>query len=157
MLIKLICVGKTNSTYIQEGVEEYSKRINKYSKFEVQIIPDLKNAAGLKPEQRKTEEGKWILQQIQPTDWIVLLDEQGKQYTSEQFAEQWQNWFNRGSKQILCIVGGPYGFSQALYERAQAKVSLSAMTFSHEMVRLFFVEQLYRAFTIIKKEPYHHR
>jgi 23S rRNA (pseudouridine1915-N3)-methyltransferase len=157
MLIKLLCVGKTHSTYISQGLEDYVKRVNKYSKFEVSIVPDIKNVASLTPEQRKTEEGKLILQQIQPTDWIVLLDEKGKEYTSEEFSAQWQNWFNRGSKQIVCIVGGPYGFSKELYEKANAKIALSKMTFSHEMVRLFFAEQLYRSFTIIKNEPYHHR
>ena len=157
MLIKLLCVGKTHSTYISQGLEEYVKRVNKYSKFEISIVPDIKNVASLTPEQRKTEEGKLILQQMQPTDWVVLLDEKGKEYTSEEFSVQWQNWFNRGSKQIVCIIGGPYGFSKDVYERAHAKIALSKMTFSHEMVRLFFAEQLYRSFTIIKNEPYHHR
>jgi len=157
MLIKLLCVGKTHTSYIQEGLEEYTKRINKYNKFEVSILQDIKNVASLTAEQRKTEEGKLILQHTQPGDWLVLLDEKGKTYTSEDFADQWQNWFNRGPRQIVCMVGGPYGFSKEVYDRANAKVSLSAMTFSHEMVRLFFAEQLYRSFTIIKKEPYHHR
>jgi len=157
MVIKLLCVGKTHSNYISEGFEEYVKRVNKYSKFGISIIPDIKNSASLNAEQRKYEEGKLILQQIQPTDWIVLLDEKGKDYTSEEFAVQWQSWFNRGSKQITCIVGGPYGFSKDVYERSNAKIALSKMTFSHEMVRLFFAEQLYRSFTIIKNEAYHHR
>lgn len=157
MEIKLLCIGKTHSAYIAEGLEEYIKRVNKYSKFGVSIIPDIKNSASLSAEQRKTDEGKLILQQILPTDWIILLDEKGKEYTSEEFAVQWQNWFNRGPKQIVAIVGGPYGFSKDVYERANAKIALSKMTFSHEMVRLFFAEQLYRSFTIIKNEPYHHR
>jgi 23S rRNA (pseudouridine1915-N3)-methyltransferase len=157
MLIQLLCVGKTHTAYIAAGVDEYTRRINKYSKFEVAILPDVKIKGTLSPEQRKQEEGKLILQHIQPGDWVVLLDEQGKTYTSEKFADQWQQWFNRGPRQIICIVGGPYGFSQEVYNRSNARVSLSAMTFSHEMVRLFFTEQLYRAFTIIKKEPYHHR
>lgn len=157
MVIKLLCVGKTHSTYISEGLDEYVKRVNKYSKFTVSIVPDIKNVSSLTPEQRKSEEGKLILQQVQSQDWVVLLDEKGKDYTSEEFASQWQSWFNRGSKQIVCIVGGPYGFSSEVYERANAKIALSKMTFSHEMVRLFFAEQLYRSFTIIKNEPYHHR
>ncbi len=157
MLIKLLCIGKTQADYINQGLDEYMKRVNRYSKFELAIINDIKNSASLSAEQRKTEEGKLILQHIQTGDWVVLLDEKGKAYSSEEFADQWQSWFNRGPRQIICIVGGPYGFSKEVYERANAKVSLSAMTFSHEMVRLFFVEQLYRAFTIIKNEPYHHR
>jgi 23S rRNA (pseudouridine1915-N3)-methyltransferase len=157
MLIQLLCVGKTHSAYLGQGIDEYTKRINKYSKFEVSILPDIKTRSSITPEQRKQEEGKLILQHLQPGDWVVLLDEQGKTYTSEKFADQWQQWFNRGPRQIICIVGGPYGFSQEVYNRSNASVSLSAMTFSHEMVRLFFAEQLYRAFTIIKKEPYHHR
>jgi len=157
MLIKLLCIGKTQSTYIQTGIDEYIKRLSKYCKFEVSIIPDIKNAGSLSPLQRKTEEGKLLLSQFTTNDLVILLDEQGKTYTSEKFAEQWQQWFNRGPKQIIVIVGGPYGFSEEVYKVAHGKVSLSAMTFSHEMVRLFFVEQLYRSFTIIKNEPYHHR
>ena len=157
MLIRLLCIGKTHSSYINEGLDEYVKRVNKYGKFEISILPDIKNTAALTPAQRKNEEGKNILQQLQPGDWVVLLDEKGKTYTSETFAEQWQAWFNRGPRQIICIVGGPYGFSEEVIQKANAKVSLSAMTFSHEMVRLFFAEQLYRSFTIIKNEPYHHR
>lgn len=157
MEIKLLCVGKTHSTYISEGLEEYVKRVNKYCKFSISIVADIKNSASLTPEQRKTEEGKLILQHIQSPDWVVMLDENGKEYTSEQFAAQWQNWFNRGPRQIICLVGGPYGFSNDVHTRANTKVALSKMTFSHEMVRLFFAEQLYRSFTIIKNEPYHHR
>jgi 23S rRNA (pseudouridine1915-N3)-methyltransferase len=157
MLIQLLCVGKTQTGYILEGLDEYLKRINKYNKFEICIIPDIKNTAALNIEQRKHEEGKLLIQHFQPGDWIVLLDEKGKTYNSEEFADQWQNWFNRGPKRIVCIIGGPYGFSKEVYERANAKLSLSSMTFSHEMVRLFFMEQLYRSFTIIKNEPYHHR
>jgi 23S rRNA (pseudouridine1915-N3)-methyltransferase len=157
MLIKLLCIGKTHSSYINEGLEEYVKRVNKYNKFEISIVPDIKNTAALNAEQRKHEEGKLILQQVQVGDWVVLLDEKGKVYSSENLAQQWQTWFNRGPRQIICIVGGPYGFSKEVYERANALISLSALTFSHEMVRLFFAEQLYRSFTIIKNEPYHHR
>ncbi len=157
MLIKLLCIGKTQSGYIQTGVDEYIKRLNKYCKFDISILPDIKNASNLTAQQRKTEEGKLLLSQFSPTDMIILLDEKGKSYTSEKFAEQWQSWFNRGPRQIIVVVGGPYGFSEEIYEKAGAKVSLSSMTFSHEMVRLFFVEQLYRSFTIIKNEPYHHR
>jgi 23S rRNA (pseudouridine1915-N3)-methyltransferase len=157
MLIQLLCVGKTQTNYIIEGLDEYHKRINKYNKLEIIILPDIKNTAALSPEQRKNEEGKLIIQHFQGGDWIVLLDENGKSYSSEQFSEQCQNWFNRGPKRIICVVGGPYGFSKEVYDKANAKISLSSMTFSHEMVRLFFLEQLYRAFTIIKNEPYHHR
>lgn len=157
MLIKLLCVGKTRSPYINDGLNDYSKRINKYCSFEISIIPDIRNTGHLTPNQRKNDEGKKILQTIQPVDWVILLDERGTAHTSEEFAQQWQSWFNRGPKQIVCVVGGPYGFSKEVYDRANAKVSLSPMTFSHEMVRLFFAEQLYRSFTIIKNEPYHHR
>lgn len=157
MQIKLLCIGKTQSSHIQAGINEYVKRIHKYCKFEVGIIADVKNAANLNELQRKTEEGKLLLSNITPGDFVILLDEKGKTYTSEQFSEQWQNWFNRGPKQIVVVVGGPYGFSEAVYKASQAKVSLSSMTLTHEMVRLFFVEQLYRSFTIIKNEPYHHR
>jgi 23S rRNA (pseudouridine1915-N3)-methyltransferase len=157
MLIRLLCVGKTQSSYIQTSIDEYTKRISKYCKFEVAIVPDIKNVANLSPAQRKTEEGKLLLAQTTNNDYIILLDEKGKTYTSEKFAEQWQTWFNRGPRVITVMVGGPYGFSDDIYNVAQAKISLSEMTFSHEMVRLFFVEQLYRSFTIIKNEPYHHR
>jgi 23S rRNA (pseudouridine1915-N3)-methyltransferase len=157
MIIKLLCIGKTQTSYIQAGIDEYTKRINKYCKFEVAIIPDIKNAANITPAQRKSEEGKLLMAATTSQDFIVLLDEKGKSYTSEKFAEQCQTWFNRGPKQIIVMVGGPYGFSEEVYNMAKAKVSLSEMTFSHEMVRLFFVEQLYRSFTIIKNEPYHHR
>lgn len=157
MLIKLLCIGKTNSPYIKEGLDDYSKRVNKYCKFETSILPDLKNSAALTAEQRKTGEGLLILEVLQPTDWVVLLDENGDHFSSEKMAQQWQNWFNRGPKQIICIVGGPYGFSTEVIKRANSKLSLSSLTFTHEMVRLFFVEQLYRSFTIIKNEPYHHR
>jgi 23S rRNA (pseudouridine1915-N3)-methyltransferase len=157
MLIKLLCIGKTQSSYIQTGIDEYAKRISKYCKFEVAIVPDVKNVASLTATQRKAEEGKLLLAEIGPHDLVILLDEKGTAYTSEKFAEQWQSWFNRGPKQIVVMVGGPYGFSDAVYKTAFAKVSLSDMTFSHEMIRLFFTEQLYRSFTIIKNEPYHHR
>lgn len=157
MLIKLLCIGKTQSGYIQTGMDEYSKRLSKYCKFEVSIISDIKNTAHLSPQQRKNEEGKLLLNHFLPNDLIILLDEKGKTYTSETFAEQCQSWFNRGPKQLVIVIGGPYGFSEDVYQAAHAKLSLSSMTFSHEMVRLFFMEQLYRAFTIIKNEPYHHR
>ncbi len=157
MQIKLLCVGKTHSAYLTEGLDEYTKRVNKYVKFEITPLPDIKNTAGLSEDQRKNEEGKIIVENIPAGAFIVLLDEKGKEYTSEKFADQWQRWFNQGCKHIICVVGGPYGFSKEMYERANAKISLSTMTFSHEMVRLFFVEQLYRSLTIIKNEPYHHR
>jgi len=157
MLVRLLCIGKTQSSYIREGVDEYSSRINKYVKFEISVLPDIRNAATLSADQRKQAEGKLIIQSLQPGDFLVLLDEKGKTYTSEEFARQWQQWLNRGPRQIVCLVGGPYGFSEEVYLKAQAQLSLSAMTFSHEMVRLFFAEQLYRAYTIINKEPYHHR
>lgn len=157
MIVKLLCIGKTHSNYIQTGVDEYISRINRYVKFEMTCLPDIKNVASLSAEQRKTEEGKLILANTSNAAIIILLDEGGKAYSSEQLADQWQNWLNRGAKEMIFVVGGPYGFSKEVYARAHEKLSLSPLTFSHEMVRLFFVEQVYRVNTIIKKEPYHHR
>ncbi|MDT0644742.1 23S rRNA (pseudouridine(1915)-N(3))-methyltransferase RlmH [Zunongwangia sp. F363] len=157
MTIKLLCIGKTDDRKLQQLTEVYSKRLQFYNKFETEIIPDLKKVKNLDENQQKTKEGELILARLQTSDFVVLLDENGKQFSSEDFSEYIQKRLNSGLKQLIFVVGGPYGFSEEVYKRADAKVSLSKMTFSHQMVRLFFTEQLYRAFTILKNEPYHHR
>jgi 23S rRNA (pseudouridine1915-N3)-methyltransferase len=157
MIIKLIVVGKTVKSYLQEGEEEYVKRLKHYVKFEEEVIFELKNVSSLSEDQIKQKEGEEILKRTQPIDYLVLLDEQGKQFTSEEFADKLLKWQNTSVKQVVFVIGGAYGFSKEVYQRANEKLSLSKMTFSHQMVRVFFKEQLYRAFTIIKGEPYHHR
>lgn len=156
MKIKLLVVGNTPKNYMAEGEAVFTTRIGKYIGFEKQEIPDLKNVKNLTKEQIKIEEGKLILQKLGATDFVVLLDEKGKEYRSVDFAQWLQNTFNQGPKHIVFIVGGPYGFSEEVYARAQQKIAFSKMTFSHQMIRLFFVEQLYRAFSILNNEPYHH-
>ncbi len=156
MKIKLLVVGQTPKNYLSDGEAVFTSRLNKYINFEKQEIPDLKNAKNMTTEQIKQEEGKLLLQKIGTTDLVVLLDEKGKEYRSVDFAQWLQNTFNQGPKQIVFVVGGPYGFSDDVYTRANQKIALSKMTFSHQMIRLFFVEQLYRAFSILKNEPYHH-
>jgi 23S rRNA (pseudouridine1915-N3)-methyltransferase len=157
MIIKLIVVGKTVKSYLKQGEEEYTNRLKHYVRFEEDVISELKNVSSLNEEQIKQKEGEEILKRIQPTDYLVLLDEQGKQFTSEEFAEKIVKWQNTSVKQVVFVVGGAYGFSKEVYDRCNEKLSLSKMTFSHQMVRVFFKEQLYRAFSIIKGEPYHHR
>ena len=157
MTIKLLAVGKTDSKSLQELIAEYKNRLKHYIKFEIEIIPDIKNAKNLSEMQQKEKEGELILKKIQPTSILVLLDENGKQFSSIDFATYLQKKMNSGIKQLVFVIGGPYGFSEAVYKKAQAKISLSKMTFSHQIVRLFIVEQIYRGFTILKNEPYHHR
>ena len=157
MTIKLLAVGKTDSKSLQELIAEYENRLKHYIKFEIEIIPDIKNAKNLSETQQKEKEGELIVKKIQPTSILVLLDENGKQFSSIDFATYLQKKMNSGIKQLVFVIGGPYGFSEAVYKKAQAKISLSKMTFSHQMVRLFIVEQIYRGFTILKNEPYHHR
>ncbi len=157
MNIKLLLVGKTDEGSLQGLIDNYIKRLNHYNRFEVEILPDLKNTKSLSIEQQKQKEGKLILEKLGASDFLVLLDENGKQYSSEGFSEYIQKRLNSGMKQLIFVVGGPYGFSEEVYARSQGRLSLSKMTFSHQMVRLFFVEQLYRAFTILKNEPYHHK
>ncbi|HEY9185802.1 MAG TPA: 23S rRNA (pseudouridine(1915)-N(3))-methyltransferase RlmH [Salegentibacter sp.] len=157
MTIKLVCIGKTDSTELKQLIEIYQKRLQFYIKFEIEIIPDLKKAKNLDESQQKTKEGELILDKIQTSDFVVLLDEKGKEFTSVGFSEYIQKRLNSGMKQIIFVIGGPYGFSQDVYKRANSKLALSKLTFSHQMVRLFFTEQLYRAFTILKNEPYHHQ
>jgi 23S rRNA (pseudouridine1915-N3)-methyltransferase len=157
MQIRLIAVGKTDHAAIQTLLEEYSKRLGFYIKFELEIIPDLKNSKNHSEASQKEKEGELILKKVQTSDELVLLDEQGKQYSSVDFSDYLQKKMNAGLKQLIFVIGGPYGFSAEVYQRANGKISLSKMTFSHQMVRVFFVEQLYRAFTILKNEPYHHQ
>lgn len=157
MTIKLLCIGKTDSTELQQLIEIYLKRLQFYTKFEIDVIPDLKKAKNLDENQQKSKEGELILNKVQTSDYLVLLDENGKQFSSEAFSEYLQKRMNSGLKQLIFVIGGPYGFSEAVYQRANGKISLSKMTFSHQMVRLFVTEQIYRGFTILKNEPYHHR
>lgn len=156
MKICLLAIGKTDANYITEAVKEYTARVNHYVSFEIQVIPDIKNVKNLTTEQQKIKEGELILKTIQPGDYLILLDEHGKEFTSVQFANHIEKKTHLGSKRLIFVIGGPYGFSQQVYENAKEKISLSKMTFSHQMVRLFFTEQLYRAMTILNNEPYHH-
>lgn len=156
MTIRLIGIGKTIKHYLAEGETEYEKRLRRYVKFEETIIPELKRASSLSVNEIKQKEGELILNKITSTEFIVLLDEKGKEHSSEEFAEWLENKQIYGTSKLTFIIGGAYGFSDEIYNRAQYKLSLSQMTFSHQMVRMIFKEQLYRAFTIIKGEPYHH-
>ncbi len=157
MNIKLIAIGKTDHKNLQALMDEYQKRLSFYIKFELEIIPDIKNAKNLSEPQQKEKEGELILQKLSPTDILILLDENGKSFSSVEFSEELQKKMNAGLKTLVYVIGGPYGFSEAVYQKAQQKISLSKMTFSHQMVRLFFIEQLYRGFTILRNEPYHHQ
>jgi 23S rRNA (pseudouridine1915-N3)-methyltransferase len=157
MTIKLLSIGKTDNKELQVLIDEYRNRLGFYIKFKIDIIPDIKNVKNLSEEQQKQKEGELILKSLKPTDVLILLDENGKQMDSVRFALYLQKHMVSGIKQLVFVIGGPYGFSQEIYSKAQGKLSLSKMTFSHQMVRLFFIEQLYRGFTILKNEPYHHR
>ncbi|MEZ4875879.1 MAG: 23S rRNA (pseudouridine(1915)-N(3))-methyltransferase RlmH [Flavobacteriaceae bacterium] len=157
MKITLLAIGKTDNKNLQNLLEDYTKRLSHYVGFTFDVIPDIKNAKNLTEAQQKLAEGEEILKRLQPTDVLFLLDEKGKQYTSEGFAEFLQKKMNSGIKNLAFVIGGPYGFSADVYTKAKGKISLSEMTFSHQMVRLFFIEQTYRAFTILRNEPYHHR
>lgn len=155
MKITLLVVGKTTDTHIELLIQEYQKRLAHYIPFNIQVIPELKNTKALTPEQQKQTEGELILRTINSSTDLVLLDEHGKEFRSIEFADYVQKRMSSG-RDVVFVVGGPYGFSQAVYERANGEISLSKMTFSHQMVRLFFVEQIYRAMTILRGEPYHH-
>jgi len=157
MTIKLLGIGKTDDPALQNLTEVYINRLQFYNKFEFELIPDIKKAKNLNENQQKQKEGELLLNKLIASDFVVLLDEGGKQFTSEAFSEYIQKRLNSGLKQLVFVIGGPYGFSEAVYNRADSTISLSKMTFSHQMVRLFFTEQLYRAFTILRNEPYHHR
>lgn len=156
MQIKLIAIGKTDQKALQMLIDEYVKRINFYLKFEIILLNDLKNRKVLNISQQKEQEGTLLLKSFQDADFVVLLDEKGKMFTSVQFADLLNKKMISGLKNLVFVIGGPYGFSDEVYKRANQKISLSAMTFSHQMIRLFFVEQVYRAYTILNNEPYHH-
>jgi 23S rRNA (pseudouridine1915-N3)-methyltransferase len=152
----LILVGKTTDKHFQAGITDYVERIGHYMPFELVTIPELKNTKSLSEEQQKTAEGELILKQIQPSDTVVLLDEHGKEFRSLELADWLGRRLNASGRDLVFVVGGAYGFSDAVYARADGKLSLSKMTFSHQLVRTIFAEQLYRAFTILRGEPYHH-
>lgn len=151
----LLLVGKTTNKHFTACIDDYVSRIGHYMPFELQIIPELKNAKSLSQSQQKEREGELILRQIQESDHVVVLDEHGREYRSIQFAD-WLQKRSQTARRLVFVVGGPYGFAEAVYKRANERISLSQMTFSHQMVRLVFTEQIYRACTIIKGEPYHH-
>ena len=155
MKITLLVVGKTTDTHIEKLIQEYQKRLVHYVPFALTIIPELKNTKSLTSQQQKQVEGELILKYVTPSTEMILLDERGSEFRSIEFADFLQKKMSSG-RDVVFVVGGPYGFSENVYQRANAKISLSKMTFSHQMVRLFFVEQIYRAMTILRSEPYHH-
>jgi 23S rRNA (pseudouridine1915-N3)-methyltransferase len=157
MKIELLVVGKTQDPKLAQLIDEYRQRLEHYIGFSLEVIPDLKNTKNLSETQQKEKEGALILKRLENSDHLILLDEEGKSFTSLGFADYLQKMMNAGHKKVIFLIGGPYGFSPEVYKRAQSKISLSRMTFSHQMVRLFTVEQIYRAFTILRNEPYHHR
>ena len=157
MKITLLAIGKTDDKNLQTLITTYLKRLKHYVPFSFEIIPDIKNSKNLSETLQKQVEGEAILKRLQQADTLILLDENGKQFSSVSFSQFLQKKMNSGLKTLVFVIGGPYGFSDEIYERANGKISLSKMTFSHQMVRLFFIEQLYRGFTILRNEPYHHR
>lgn len=156
MKILLLVIGKTDAAYIRAGIEEYEKRLSRYVPYEMKVLPDVKNSKNMSEALQKEKEGEMILGEFLGTDFVVLLDEKGKQYSSVGFSEFLAQKMLNGTKRLVFVVGGPYGFAEAVYQRANDKISLSKMTFSHQMVRMIFAEQLYRAMTIMRGEPYHH-
>lgn len=156
MKITLLAVGKTEDKYLIEGIDKYLSRLKHYINFNIIIIPDIKNSKNLTEAQQKTKEAEFISKQINNTDVVVLLDEKGKKHSSISFSEYLNKQMIGSVQNLVFIIGGPYGFDESIYKRSNTSISLSDMTFSHQMVRLFFVEQLYRAFSILKNEPYHH-
>ena len=156
MKITLLTVGKTDKDWVRQGMDIYVSRLKHYIPFSVVEIPELKNVSAMTKDQIKAKEGELILKQIKPADDLILLDERGKEYTSVELAKVIQDKISYTGKDMVYVIGGAYGFSDAVYQRANSKISLSRMTFSHQMVRAIFVEQIYRAFTIMKGEPYHH-
>ena len=156
MKIILLQTGKTTEKYISEGVDEYSARIRKYNPFEIITLAELRNTKSMPVAEQKIREGKKILESVGTEDFAIVLDEKGKEFSTAEFAGQLGKIFLQSKKRIVFIIGGPYGFSKEVYSRADMKMSLSRLTFSHQMVRLLFTEQLYRVFTLIKGDPYHH-
>ncbi|MCI7670134.1 MAG: 23S rRNA (pseudouridine(1915)-N(3))-methyltransferase RlmH [Bacteroidales bacterium] len=156
MKIELAVIGKTSIGYLKQGIDEYIKRLKHYVPFEIKYIDNIKNTKNISEDQQKRTEGAKILSLLDKSDFVVLLDEHGKEYTSIQYSSYIQKRMLSGAKKVVFVIGGPYGFSQEVYDRANDKISFSKMTFNHEMIRLIFTEQLYRAYTIINHEPYHH-
>lgn len=156
MKITLLTVGKTDKDWVKQGIDIYASRMKHYFPFSIVEIPELKNVSSLSQDQIKTKEGELILKNVKPTDDMILLDERGREFSSMEFAKALQDKISYNGKDIIFVIGGAYGFSDAVRQRSNSKISLSKMTFSHQMVRAIFVEQLYRAFTIMKGEPYHH-
>lgn len=156
MKITLLTVGKTDKDWVKQGIDIYVSRLKHYIPFSINEIPELKNVSALSKDQIKVREGELILKNIKPTDDVILMDEHGKEYTSVDFASYLQKKISYEGKDMVFVIGGAYGFSDEVYKRANGKISLSKMTFSHQMVRAIFAEQLYRAFTIMRGEPYHH-
>lgn len=155
MNITLLVISKTDIAYLQAGIDEYCKRLKHYVRFDIEVIPALKDQKGASPDEIKEREAALLLKKLQGADRVVLLDEHGKEHTSVGFAEYLQRQMNAGVRSLVFVVGGAFGFAPNVYAAAHDKISLSQMTFNHQMVRLFFVEQLYRAFTILRHEPYH--
>ena len=156
MKIRLLTVGKTDKDWVKQGIDIYVSRLKHYIPFTINEIPELKNVSALSKDQIKVREGELILKNVKPTDDVILMDEHGKEYTSVDFASILQRKISLEGKDMVFVIGGAYGFSEEVYKRANSKISLSKMTFSHQMVRAIFTEQLYRAFTIMRGEPYHH-
>jgi len=157
MKIKLLTIGKTDNAALAQLIKTYEARLKHYIQFSIEIIPDIKNTKNFSEEIQKEKEGDLILSKISSTDRMVLLDENGTSFDSMEFSKFLQKQMNSGIKQLVFVIGGPYGFSEKIYKKSQGKISLSKMTFSHQMVRLFAIEQFYRGFTILKNEPYHHQ
>ena len=156
MKVKLLQIGKTQQSYLVEGIGYYENRIKNYLSFTIETIPTLKQAASLPSEQLKQKEGELILSKLRPDDRLILLDERGKTFSSSGFSEFIQGQMNQGQKQLVFVIGGAYGFSDEVYKKASYKISLSEMTFSHQLIRIVFMEQMYRAMTILNNHPYHH-
>lgn len=156
MNIELIVVGKTDSPAIETLLDTYLKRLNFYTRVNFTLLPDIKGVGSVSAESRKKQEGEMLLRQFTDGDYVVLLDEKGAEMRSVDFAHWLQKRMNSGRRRLCIVIGGPYGFSRAVYDRADDKLSLSQMTFSHQIIRAIFAEQLYRAFTILRNEPYHH-
>ena len=157
MKIVLLAIGKTNEQYLIEGISQYQKRLKHYIQFEMLEIPNIKKAKSFSNTELMKRQGELILKQLQSSDHLVLLDDKGKYFTSLKLSEKLQSWMLSGKKRLVFVIGGAYGFSEDVYARGDEKLSLSKMTFSHQMVRLFFVEQIYRGYTILNNEPYHHQ
>ena len=156
MKVLLVAIGKTSENYLIDGMAEYEKRIKRYIDFDLEIIPNIKKSSNLNKEVLKKKEGELLLSKFDKGDFIVLLDESGREFSSVKFSEYLQGKMLTGIKRLVFVIGGAYGFSDEIYNRAESKMSLSKMTFSHQMIRLIFMEQFYRAFTILNGEPYHH-